>query len=170
MTKMLLLIRHAKSDWGDPMQDDHDRPLNARGQANAPRIGAWLAREGLVPDTILCSTARRTRETLEGICAQLPARPATQMLPDLYLGSPTTLLKRLRDAEGGTVALIAHNPGIGALATALAATPPDHPKFGLYPTGATLALRLPISHWSALAPGQGRPTGFVVPRELDDPA
>jgi phosphohistidine phosphatase len=75
MTRTLILIRHAKSDWEHPALDDHDRPLNARGQRSAPRIGAWLAAQGLAPDAVLCSTARRTRETWQGIATRLPGAP-----------------------------------------------------------------------------------------------
>jgi phosphohistidine phosphatase len=70
MTRTLILIRHTKSDWDDSGLDDHDRPLNDRGRLSAPRIGAWLAEQGFEPDAVLCSTARRTRETWEGISAR----------------------------------------------------------------------------------------------------
>lgn len=62
-TRRLVLMRHAKSDWGSPSLADHDRPLNKRGRRDGPRMAAWIAENGLRPDLILCSTARRTRET-----------------------------------------------------------------------------------------------------------
>ena len=62
--KRLILVRHAKSDWSLGMAD-HDRPLNVRGRASAAAIGRWLREKNLRPDQVLCSTATRTRETLD---------------------------------------------------------------------------------------------------------
>lgn len=75
MTKTFILIRHAKSDWDDPLLDDHDRPLNPRGHPSAPRIGKWLSAQGVIPDTVLCSSALRTRETWNGIATHLSTPP-----------------------------------------------------------------------------------------------
>lgn len=166
MTKTLILIRHAKSDWGDPMLDDYDRPLNARGRDAAPRIGAWLADQGIVPDTALVSSARRTQETWDRIALSLPGAPAPTLAPELYHAAPDMLLKRLQDSTGDTVALVAHNPGIGSLANALTKTPPDHPKFGIYPTGATLILRFATPDWFQITPQNGTVIGFTTPRDL----
>ena len=74
MTRTLILMRHAKSDWGHAGLADHDRPLNARGTRDAPRMGAWLRGKGHLPDEVLCSTATRTRQTLEGLGLSVPAR------------------------------------------------------------------------------------------------
>ncbi|MEE3099475.1 MAG: histidine phosphatase family protein, partial [Pseudomonadota bacterium] len=63
----LVLMRHAKSDWGDPGLGDHDRPLNDRGRRAAPRMGAWLAAQGAFPDAALLSSARRVQETWAGV-------------------------------------------------------------------------------------------------------
>ncbi len=170
MTRTLILIRHAKSDWGDPGLSDHDRPLNKRGQLSAPRIGRWLSQQGVSPDEVLCSTATRTQETWAGIAPFLPDAPDPTREQSLYLASPNKMLAALRGAQGRTVALIGHNPGSAALAQCLAASPPDHSKFGHYPTGATAIIRFDIDDWSALLPGTGQVIGFAVPRELPDPA
>jgi phosphohistidine phosphatase len=169
MSLTLILIRHAKSDWDDPGLDDHDRPLTARGQRSAPRIGAWLRRNGFMPDAVLCSTAERTRETWDGIAAQLARPPAPVYSRGLYLAAPADMLNAIRDSEAGRLAVIGHNPGIGSLARSLCRTPPDHPKFGFYPTGATLVLDFDADDWSEIAPGQAEVAGFAVPRELPDP-
>jgi phosphohistidine phosphatase len=63
MTLRLILSRHAKSGWDDPDLSDHDRPLNARGRGDAPKVGAWLRAKGYLPDAALVSSARRTQET-----------------------------------------------------------------------------------------------------------
>ena len=65
--KRLCLFRHAKSDWGDPMKDDFDRPLNARGEKAAAFMADWIAQSRYKPDLILCSTAARALAT----CAPL---------------------------------------------------------------------------------------------------
>ncbi|MDG4650228.1 histidine phosphatase family protein [Roseibacterium sp. SDUM158017] len=169
MTLTLILIRHAKSDWDHPGLEDHDRPLNERGRASAPRIGAWLAARGFLPQAVLCSSARRTRETWEGIASRLPDPPEPVHTRGLYLASPAAILNAMRDTEAASLAVIGHNPGIGSLARSLCATPPDHPKFGVYPTGATLVLRLPARTWADVTPGTGEVAAFAVPRELPDP-
>lgn len=64
-TKQLILLRHAKSDWHSGTQNDHDRPLNHRGRKDAPEVGSWLNSKGILPDCIICSSAVRTRETLQ---------------------------------------------------------------------------------------------------------
>jgi phosphohistidine phosphatase len=169
MTRTLILIRHAKSDWDDPGLDDHDRRLNDRGRLSAPRIGAWLAEQGTTPDVVLCSTARRTRETWDGIATELTATPKPVYTRALYHAAPVDMLNAIRDSDAACLAVVAHNPGIGALAWSLCSTRPQHQKFGLYPTGATLILSFDVDHMSDIAPGQGQVAGFAIPRELPDP-
>jgi phosphohistidine phosphatase len=169
MTLKLILIRHAKSDWGTGSISDHDRPLNPRGRAAAPRIGDYLARAGHEPDTVLCSTARRTRETWAGIASQLKAAPEPVFTGAIYEAMPADILNAIQGCSGAALAVIGHNPGIGSLAWSLAATPPPHEKFAMYPTGATTILRFAQTRWSNIRPGCGTVEGFVVPRELPDP-
>ena len=170
MTLTLILIRHAKSDWVDPGLPDHDRPLNARGHAAAPRIGAYLAAKNLVPRAVLCSTARRTQETWEGIANQMRDAPDPVLTRAIYEAMPVDILNAIGTAEGSPLAVIGHNPGIGSLAWSLSETPPTHEKFGLYPTGATTILSFDATHWAEIGPGQGRVIDFIVPRDLPDPA
>jgi phosphohistidine phosphatase len=80
------------------------------------------------------------------------------------------MLNAIRDSDAARLAVVGHNPGIGSLAWSLCAEPPEHPKFGLYPTGATLILTFDVDHMTDIAPGRGRVAGFVVPRELPDTA
>ncbi len=169
MSLTLILIRHAKSDWGDPSLPDHDRPLNMRGLAAAPLIGGWLNEKGFTPDSVLCSTARRTQETWSGIATQLNAAPAPDLSRALYHAEPSDILQALRSCEGRKVAVIGHNPGIGALAWSLVATPPDHPSFGSYPTGACLVLEFQAETWAEITEGTGHLQGFVTPRDLSNP-
>lgn len=162
----LILIRHAKSPRPAGVAD-RDRPLSDRGRRAADALGRWMAREGLLPDTVLVSDARRTRETWEGVAAALPDAPAPRIERGLYEVGAEGMLAVLSRAEGRTVALVGHNPGIGDLAAGLLTAVPDHPRFGDYPTGATLVARLPTEDWAALTWGSGEAERFVVPRELE---
>ncbi|MBF9028832.1 histidine phosphatase family protein [Rhodobacterales bacterium HKCCE3408] len=167
MTLRLILIRHAKSDWGEAGLDDHDRPLNERGRRAAPKIGSWLAARGYLPDAALVSTALRTRQTWDLIAAELSDPPDPVFSRGLYLAEPRALLAAIRGAQGTCLALVGHNPGIGSLARSLAATAPAHAKFGQYPTGATTVIDWGADDWSAIGPGDGRAIDFAVPRDLD---
>src|SRR5215469_4295405 len=97
--RRLLLLRHAKSSWSEPGASDHERPLNRRGQEAAPRIGAYLAKHGLIPDRVLCSTARRARETWELVATAAPESPSATFTERLYDASPRTLVDVFRHAE-----------------------------------------------------------------------
>ena len=117
--KTLLLLRHAKSAWSDPRLDDHDRPLNGRGERAAKAMADHIAREGPRPDLILCSTAMRTRQTLAPLVKRLGApAPPISLENGLYLASEDVLLAHIRGVADGvpTVLLIGHNDGIGQLA------------------------------------------------------
>ncbi|QBY02385.1 histidine phosphatase family protein [Rhodophyticola sp. CCM32] len=166
MSLTLILIRHAKSDWEDPLQVDHDRPLNDRGRRAAPKIGGWLRAEGFVPQTVICSTARRTQETCSGIKSRFNDPPEIRFTQTLYHADASTILAQTHTAEGTALAIIGHNPGIGSLAWSLCDRPPAHPKFESYPTGACLVLGFDVQSWDQVTAGQGRVLGFVTPRDL----
>ena len=166
MTMCLILTRHAKSDWGDPMLDDHDRPLNARGLHDAPRIGAWLQAKGIVPESVTVSSARRARETWHGIASSLDASPETRTAAQLYHASPDVLLAHARAGHGRAQMLIGHNPGMAEAAHRLAGQAADHPRFADFPTLATLVLAFYGDDWRALDWGTGRVLGFVTPHDL----
>jgi phosphohistidine phosphatase len=167
MPLRLILMRHAKSSWDDPDLPDRDRPLNARGQRAARALGEWLASRGHQPDGVLCSSARRTIETWEGIAPALPDAPTPQLLEALYQADPDTILSCLRQASGRCVLLLGHNPGIAALAASLPKEPPLGPSFAHFPTGATLVLAFEAVGWAEIAPGDGRVLDFIVPRDLE---
>ncbi|CUH78809.1 SixA phosphatase family protein [Tropicibacter naphthalenivorans] len=156
----LILMRHAKSDWS-AFQDDHARGLNKRGRKSAVAMGDWLRTRGYLPDAILCSTATRTRETLDGLTLGAPVT----FLDSLYHAAPDTMLDDLRGATGDTVLMIGHNPGISALAKALVRQPPDHARFADYPTCATLVVDFD-SPWPDIRLATGEVQDFAVPREV----
>ena len=120
--KTIYLLRHAKSSWDDSSLDDFDRPLAKRGRRAASRMAAYLRDAGMIPDLVLCSTARRTLETWQHAAPALGTEIPLQALDGLYHGAPGDLLAALRrlPAEAGSVLLIAHSPGLEQLALRLA--------------------------------------------------
>ncbi len=166
MTLTLILTRHAKSDWDDPRLSDHQRPLNKRGRAAAPVIGRWIAGHAPAPDCALISTARRTRETWDGIAAALPPVGDVRFLDALYHAGPEVMLKALQGATGACALMIGHNPGIAEFAARLLAAPPAHPDFTRYPTAATLVATFDAPNWAAVKFGTGTAAAFATPRTL----
>jgi phosphohistidine phosphatase len=166
MTLTLVLIRHAKSDWDDPLLDDHDRPLNARGLSDAPRIGAWLLAQGHVPGAAMVSTARRAVATWDALVSAFAPPPPISFHPRLYHASAGIMLDVLRTAEAPTIAMIGHNPGIGDFAARLLTTAPTHPCFDDYPTCATLVARFDAGAWADVQFRTGAATAFITPHDL----
>ena len=170
--RRLLLLRHAKSSWSEPGASDHERPLNRRGQEAAPRIGAYLARHKLIPDRVLCSTARRTRETWELVAAEAPAAPPASFTEQLYDASPHALIEVFRRAEpqAASLLVVGHNPGLQEIATALIASGDLEDRERLrekLPTGGLVVIDFAIADWAKLHTRSGRLERFVVPRTLE---
>lgn len=170
--KTILLLRHAKSAWSDPRLEDHERPLNRRGERAAGDLADHVARRGPRPDLILCSTSMRTRQTLAPIVKKMSS-PAPPILLEkgLYLAPAETLLAHLRAAPdtAATIMLIAHNDGIWQLAEALAGRGPAEALARLkekYPTGALATLRVADRPWRELTLGSAELVAFVRPRDL----
>jgi len=113
----LALVRHAKSDWGDPGLDDHERPLNARGERDAPAMAALLAGTGFRPETILSSTAVRARTTAGVFATALDAE--LRLDPDLYGAPASRLLATAAESMLARVMVVAHDPGMTVLAERL---------------------------------------------------
>ena len=168
MTLRLILIRHAKSSWDDFSIDDHDRQLNERGRRAAPAIGKWIADRGDVPTEVLCSDAKRTRETLDLLMERWPTTPAVRYVPSLYLAPATTMLAELKTAQAPVVAMIGHNPGIGSFACGLVHERSQHPKYASYPTCATAIIDFDVARWSEVVAASGRVVAFTTPREIQN--
>jgi phosphohistidine phosphatase len=169
MTRRLLVLRHAKSSWDDANVADHDRPLNARGEAAARAMGRFLAHRAGPPALALVSTARRARETFDGLGLELPVSYERE----LYLAPCAALLARIAKLEDDVACalVIGHNPGLEELVCALTGEGRPRPRRRLEKglKTATLAeLALPIAHWSELAPGIGRLQRFTRPKDLRD--
>lgn len=164
--KRLILTRHAKSAWDDPLTPDHDRPLNERGKAAAADLGQWLASRGYVPEKVLCSDAVRTRQTWSGIAPALPATPLMELKPALYHAGVDVMLAVLKNAKADVVMMIGHNPGIAEFAAKLVAKAPLNTEFERYPTGATLVVDFVADSWDQIEFGSGIVDDFVIPKEL----
>ena len=162
MTRRLILMRHAKSSWANPAQEDKIRPLNGRGKRSAEVLGNWLRENNYIPDQILTSSSTRTRET----CERLGLDAERSFLDTLYHAGSGQMMSILKQATGQCVLMLGHNPGIAWFAHDLVASPPEHPRFGDYPTCATLVVDFPAEAWSDLKPGTGQVLDFVIPREL----
>ena len=169
-TRTLFLLRHAKSSWADPGMDDHDRPLNGRGRRAAQDIAGILADMAPPPAIVLCSTARRTRETLDGIRPGLAGDPEVRFERRLYLADADVLAAAVRDLPDVPAALlIGHNPGLHELACHLAGTGDPALRTRLaqhFPTGALAMIAFPGA-WAAAVAGTGRLVSYLVPRDLD---
>jgi phosphohistidine phosphatase len=161
--KTLLVLRHAKSSRNDPALDDHDRPLNKRGQRDAPRMGELVRECGLIPDVVISSDAMRARLTAEAVAEA--ARYAGEILldPHLYMACPADILSLLPMVRENakTVMIVGHNPGLEKLVEQLTGEWHDLPT-------ATLAqIRLPIDQWRDLKLStRGTLVGLWRPREL----
>lgn len=153
----LALVRHAKSDWGDPHLPDHDRPLNDRGMRDAPRMAERYAEQGFRPDVILSSTALRARTTAEAFAAALGI--AVSLDPDLY-GAPASALLAAAAATGApAVMLVAHDPGMSALASRLSSDQIDH-----MPTCAVATFTWLEDDWAVVDSVDPVETTFDTPR------
>lgn len=113
----LILVRHAKSDWGSPALDDHDRPLNERGMRDAPAMAERLAATGVTVERILASTALRARTTAAAFGTALGLEP--DLRDELYGASARALLNAASGSGARSVLVVAHDPGMTVLAERL---------------------------------------------------
>ncbi len=171
-TRRLILLRHAKSDWPDV--PDRDRPLAKRGRRDAPRVGRWLHEHGYQPDVVVCSAARRTRQTWDLMAPELGGSPAVRFEPRAYAASALTLLYLAQELPSRyrTALLIAHNPGLSELAGRLAAPPERDRAAGngrqpgiSLPTAGVAVLEF-AGDWPTLTPGQARLVSLTIPADL----
>jgi phosphohistidine phosphatase len=166
--KRLFLFRHAKSSWDDPGLADHDRPLAPRGRRAAKSMVKHLRREGVAPEIVLCSSARRAQETLEGIAPALGDNVTVLIEPELYGASASGLLERLRrlPEDTGSAMLVGHNPAMQELALNLAGAGSGRAAIeGKYPTAALATLSFEGS-WTELGVGAAELVDFVTPKAL----
>ncbi|MEU2394419.1 histidine phosphatase family protein [Streptomyces sp. NPDC007369] len=166
--RRIALLRHAKADW--PQVADHDRPLAERGRKEAPAAGLKLAETGITFDLALCSTAVRTRETWKLAVQELPQRPKTvyeERLYDASLGELIALLNETPD-EVRDLLVIGHNPGVHALADALAGRAEGDTLARMARSGfptAALAVVSFTGSWKSVEHGVGTLLDFWTPAD-----
>jgi len=169
MARELLILRHAKSDWDSGSSRDFDRPLAKRGRKDAPRVGEWLYREGLVPDRVISSSAERARQTAIKVCKSMDfKKKKIQWSDEVYNAGVKELLNVLArcPSEARTVLLVGHNPGLEDLVCYLAADELEEPSDGkVLPTAALARLEMP-DDWGVLEAGCANVVSVTRPRKL----
>lgn len=161
--KSLLVLRHAKSSWDNARLADHDRPLNDRGQKDAPRMGRLLRAEGLVPDLILSSSAERALATAEAVAVAAGYDNEIVITRSLYHADVDTCLELLAELpdEVNRVMLVGHNPTWEMLVESLTG------EMELMPTAAVALIELPVANWQDLSESTvGKLVDLWRPREL----
>lgn len=164
----IYLLRHAKSSWSDSTLPDRERPLAPRGRRDAKRVAEHLLQRRIEPALVLCSTAARTRETLELVRRTLGAA-LVQFEEGLYAASGEELLERLRTVpeQLASVMLIGHNPGLQDLALVLTSSGAELARLeAKFPTAALATLAVPHAAWRRLGEGDAELAEFVVPKQL----
>ena len=144
--KTLLILRHAKSSWNYPELSDYGRPLNARGKRDAPRMGEFLREQGLIPDRILTSSAKRARKTASKVaktCGYTGKVKKVDAFYDSVAGVYYETLQALPD-KYQRVMVVGHNPTMEQLVRSLTG------EFRQMPTAALAHVELPIQCWEAL--------------------
>lgn len=170
---ILAIMRHAKSDWGQPALADFDRPLNERGRKAAKRVGRELKDRRVRFDRVIASPAVRVRETLERLERGYGKQFPVEFDPRVYDATLPTLLELVRTIPGRFHAplLIGHNPGLHQLALALTSADASSLRDKLtenFPTGALALIEFPAVRWDEIAETTGIVRELILPRELGD--
>ena len=161
--KTLLILRHAKSSWDNSRLVDHDRPLSSRGKEDAPRMGRLLAREDLVPDLIISSSAERALTTAELAAISAGYEAEIQITRHLYHADPESYIELLQQVADSheRVIVVGHNPGMEELVEQLGG------HYQRMPTAALAQIELPIESWGELdEETNGRLVNLWRPKEL----
>ena len=164
MQRRLVLVRHAEAAAA-PV--DRDRPLTARGERQAGAVGAWLARNGVAPERVLVSPARRTLQSWDRIRVSLSSAPEPVVDERVYDNTVEGLLELLREAdeEVQDVILVGHNPAVAQLVRVLDGGAGSEPARGKLAAGfppASVALLDVGTPLAVLGPGGARLLDVVI--------
>lgn len=168
--RLISILRHAKADEGDAYNSDAERPLNKRGCEDAARMGAHLAAQPLLPEMVFCSSATRTRETLENLGLTLP----TILSEKLYLASAGDMLAQLQQTDDAVqhVMIVGHNPGMHELVVRLMEDARDDKDIKRlaqkFPTCSLAQLSVPLKSWKDLSLNGATLEAFVIGKELPE--
>jgi phosphohistidine phosphatase len=164
MPRRLLILRHAKSSWAEEGLDDWERPLNERGERDAPRVGELLRQQSLVPDLIITSDAVRAETTARTVAKAARYKGKVVQSPDLYHATPDAIIEVIRqtpDAAARTVMIVGHNPSLEDLVAQLTGERVD------LPTAALVHIALPVDQWHDVeATKSARLVDIWRPRDL----
>ncbi len=169
--RRLLLFRHAKSSWDSPGLKDFERPLAPRGIKAATRMGQYIKESDLVPDLVLCSSAVRTRQTIDLAFDAMGAKPETRFEDALYSDGAETVMELLRTAEDNraSIMVVGHNPTIAECALMFAAPGATGLRTAIatkFPTAGLAVLDFPVDDWAKMDVGTAELKSFVKPRAL----
>lgn len=162
--KTLLLMRHAKSDWGDVSLRDFDRPLAERGERDAPRMARELSARGPLPDLIISSPAVRARQTAEAVIRASGLNVPLEFESSIYEASTSELMKVARSIPDAPACamLVGHNPGFEGMVARLTGAEER------MPTAAIACIEFDIDRWEDVEDGQGRLVWLATPRTIKD--
>ncbi len=160
--KTIILVRHAKSSWKEASLEDHERPLNKRGERDAPHMAKVFCKKNISVDLIVSSTANRALSTANEFAKQLAYnKDQIEREKQLYLAEPNDMMDYVASIDDAIncVMLFGHNPGITWFATILS----GH-HFENIPTCGIAAVDLKIDQWSDLKEGKGKLLFFEYPK------
>lgn len=169
--KTLFLLRHAKSDQS-VTGDDHDRPLNKRGEKSCIIIGQYMNKKTYYPQLILSSDARRTQQTTSGVVEQLDSSPSVEFSPKLYLASSNDILKIVHQTNDhfNSMMIVAHNPGISQIGSDLLKQGDPYlmtkAQAG-FVTASLACYQFGVESWGLIENHSGSLIDFVSPKEID---
>lgn len=169
MSRELLILRHAKSDWDTGARTDFERPLARRGLKAAPRVGRWLKEKGLIPDYVVSSPAERAKQTVILACEPMGiVAEDINWDPRIYHSSSGMLLNVLNESppDARRVMITGHNPGLEILLQNLVIDDiPPQPDYKLMPTAAVAHLEI-LSPWRDLEGGLAKLISLTRARSL----
>jgi phosphohistidine phosphatase len=166
----LYVMRHAKSSWATPGARDYDRELNDRGHSDLVKIRYALKDRKYAPQSIICSSAERTRQTLDGILAAFPDQPEIQYTEKLYSSGMDDYMALISSqTSGNSLMIIGHNPMCGSLADALVSNGHEEHREIIsykYPTSTISVIDFDISGWDELKLASGSLVECLIPSQL----
>lgn len=170
--RRLFILRHAKTEPGEPGKDDRDRALVERGQRDAGQIGAYMTKHGFVPDRVVLSPARRVQETWKYLTETLKPAPGASTDDQVYEATADDIAAIVAATAPpvNSLMVIGHNPSLHEVAVALIATGDIETRERLregLPTAGLVVIDFPLDDWSKLHPQSGRIERFVTPKLID---
>lgn len=157
----IIIMRHAKSSWDFSGLSDHQRPLNERGQMDTPRMAKELEVRGIIPELILSSDSKRTRETYDLLGPRLHSVPVI-FTAELYHANATQMLQLIKKQSNvKTIMLLAHNPGVTDLVYSLCRINPDN-----IPTAGIACVSFNCERLSEIEKGNGELEYYIFPKQF----